>query len=1063
MSRETEHPRPDWRREQWLNLNGFWDFDFDPDGVGLDEGWQNGRIYSMKINVPFGWSTKASGIGKDYRGAAWYERKFSAEESWTENGRQVYVYFGAVDNWARVFINGNEVQLDAPQGYLGEIISGHRGGYTPIEFNVTKYLKNGENRLTVWVEDKGVYNQHSYPALIGKQGREAPCGYSQTGGIWQTVMVESRGSTFLGYVHANPDVDRKSATFDIEINNTASEAVNSLTVDFKFTPKKYNATTGEDEIVGETITGASCGLFAKSKAIANFRGGAAIPMWGQSLWSDTEPNLYWGTATLKKDGVPIDKVHMYFGQRKIEAKSWTPGCSYILLNGKPVYLAGLLDQGFWIEGLYTAPSEEALRFDIEAMKKRGFNLIRKHLKIEDPLQYTWADRLGFFVWQDMPHSNAMNIGQYTPDDLKAPGRDIYLDCLEGAMRRDYNRPSVIAIMLFNETWGLEAGSGEASENSNKISIMKGHQKENAPSAGTHINNADEIHWISNLYYRAKELHPGMLVEDMSACNNDHINPTDLNTYHMYPKGYRNTLEAVSFRESSAYPGSPANFREGFEQQGQPLLNSEYGGVAYADFDYDVSWCFKYQTDIQRQQIKQCGYVYTVPYDIENERNGLLTWERYSKVMGYEEIAWGGDMSIADLNQPNYIGLDGDPNPRFAPGDTFSRNVIAVNWSGNQYKKAVLKCRYDASDQFGNYFDTCIKDLVGQPIKFAPYVQEKKVILFCLPEIRSAGVLTVWIEDGNGHKLAKNFININALPSEASPRVEPIGDNSYVLRQAAYNSFMGSGEIRLSYELPIGFNPSSLKRLRILAEVSSVKGAVGIDPYSPETHSGYSQTAEGYEFPTDLTVSINGHEVTTVFVPDNPRDMRGALSLGALLDGASASDFGYLLNLNIQSDLIEEIKSEIARSKTLIVSYSVKENADHKGGARIYNESEGRYVVSPCVVVNPSDVIARDAYRPETENYSVETFLDRGQSFTVRGGCFEVGYAADVGIVLTHKKRLLAQAAVPRGRTHVRISLFDDKISVWTRNNPDPAFVVYCDAEFENGNIAGDGLEFVLTM
>ncbi|MDR2752288.1 MAG: hypothetical protein LBC41_16650, partial [Clostridiales bacterium] len=744
----TEHPRADWKREKWMNLNGVWNFAFDPDEVGLNESWQNGHDYDLKINVPFGWSTVASGINNsDYRGVAWYEKTFSIDSSWTANGNQVYAYFGAVDNWARVFINGEEVQLDTKQYYLGEYINGHRGGYTPIEFNLTEHLNVGNNKLTVWVEDKGVYGQQNYPALIGKQGRPAPCGYIQTDGIWQTVMLESRGSTSLGFVHANSDIgdlSNGSVTFDVEINNTASDVAKDVTVDFLFTPKKYDVASDTDIVTGDSISG-TVALSIPANTVQEFKGAVTISIPNQKLWSDVDPNLYWGTATLKIGGDAVDTVDLYFGQRQIKIAvygqdSSNRDYSYVYLNNKPVYLAGLLDQGFWIEGLYTAPSEEALRFDVEAMKARGFNMIRKHLKVEDPLQYTWADKLGFFVWQDIPHANAMMIQQYTGNDRYAPGRDVYLDCLDNVIRRDYNHPSVIAIMLFNETWGIERGSGAATANTNPAKIKEAHTGTNAPTVGSNINNVDENHWLANLYYHTKELNPGILVEDMSACNNDHLNPTDLNTYHMYPKGYQNSRNDVTGRENATYPGSNNNFRNGYTQQGQPMLNSEYGGVGYGDYDYDISWCFKYQTDLQRQQIKQNGYVYTEPYDIENERNGLLTWERYSKVMGYEEIAWGGDMSIADLNQPNYVGIDGDPNTTLQPGAKYSRDVIAMNWSGNQYPDAVLKWRFDATDAFGNNIETEAQDLEGKAIAFVPYTQVKQKIEFNLPKGRTVGTL-----------------------------------------------------------------------------------------------------------------------------------------------------------------------------------------------------------------------------------------------------------------------------------------------------------------------------------
>ena len=1096
LTERPEHPRPDRMRDQWMNLNGWWDFNYDPAGVGLEENWETTHGFTQKINVPFGWTTELSGVtNTGYRGEAWYQKTFTVDETWTENGKQVYVYFGAVDNWARVFINGHEVQMDTLQYYLGEYIDGHRGGYTPIEFNLTQYLNppGVENTLSVWVEDKAIYGVQSYVALVGKQGREAPCGYNQTGGIWQTVMLESRGQTSLGYVHANPKVNSGavdgSVVLDVEINNKYSSVPRDVTVDFQFTPKKYNPKTNVDEVTGDSISGTVTIPGVPAGQITEYIGALTIQIPNQKLWDDVDPNLYYGSATLKIGGQVVDTLNLYFGQRELDIR--VQGTisgneySYININGRPVYLSGLLDQGFWIEGLYTAESEAALKYDISAMKDRGFNMIRKHLKIEDPLEYTWADKLGFFIWQDIPHANAMMISQYTSTDRYAPGRDVYLDCLDGVLRRDYNRPSVIAIILFNETWGISRGSGAATANTHPASLKQEHtytytstsatnHTTRTLAAGSKINAGNENDWLASLYWRVKETRPGTIVEDMSVCNNDHLNPTDINTWHDYSKGYSSVLSVVTGRESGAYLGSTNNFRTSnnnnslgaMRQQGQPLLNSEYGSVGYGDWDYDISWCFKYYTDILRQQVKGSGYVYTEPHDIENERNGILTWERYDKIMGYEDVAWGGDMSIVDLNQPNYVGIDGNPNTTATPGSTFSRNAVAMNWSGNLYPGATLNWRFDATDGFGNQISTGLSGSTA--INYTPYTQRTQAISFQLPPVRCVGTLTVWIEDSAGNKIAKNFQNVLVRPAGASISTEIANENSYVLRQstAASNTFTntsGSGQTVYNFTVPTDFDPADLNNIRLFAEISSIKPQTTVqDRYLPTTHSDGSQTAVGYEKPSDMTISINGHEVETVDIPDNPRDTRGSQALGAMMSGASAGNFGYLVNLNLSDALIATLKAELATNKTLAVTYSVKGDAENKNGLRVYSETNGRWAVMPTLFVNPLDEYAVSNYPTSDMNYAVETTLAEGQSFTVRGGAYTI--ARESGqIVLKQGTTTLGAVDVDAvGGVDARIRLFDTKITLWVDNNPDPAITIYDDTPATTGDVSGAGLSFVIS-
>ncbi|WP_343377334.1 LamG-like jellyroll fold domain-containing protein, partial [Ligaoa zhengdingensis] len=1003
-SDRPEHPRPDWQRDQWMSLNGWWDFTFDSKEVGKTEEWFKGDkdVYDLKINVPFPWEAPMSGIANDsYRGQVWYQRNLTLDDSWLGDGKAVFLKFGAVDAKSTVYVNGTEV-------------GNHNGGYTPFEYDITDYVHVGDNTITVWVEDKASYGDNSYPALVGKQGHNAPCGYTHTSGIWQSVYVEGRTNTYLDYAHANPKVPENTVTFDLGV---VSDKAQDVTVEYNFVGKIWDEEQGKDIENGSSFSGSQTITLAEGTNKISLN---TITIENPMLWDDVTPNLYYGTLTVKSGDVVLDKVDTYFGLREVTTKKYNGrNYEYIYVNGKPTFLSGLLDQGFWPEGIYTAPSEEALKYDIKAMKDRGFNMIRKHLKVEDPIQYYWADKLGMYVWQDMPHATYMNANSAGG---VAPGRVIYEDALEAMLKRDYNHPSVIAIMLFNETWGIN---------------------HNGPKADDGMTTHE---WMTYLYNKVKETNPGMLVEDMSACNQDHIQPTDLNTFHMYPKGYANSYNDVKYHHDNTYPGSGQNFWGDYVQDGEPWLNSEFGGVAAFDKDWDVSWCFKYQTDIQRQYEKLNGYVYTEPYDIEYERNGVLSYDRRDKIFGYDEVAYGGDMSIVDLNQPNYVGIEVDPAKKMAPGAEYSATAVAVNWSGEKFENAVMKWRFDATDIYGNYITT---NIGGEfDIDYPAYTAEKKTISFTLPEQKCVGTITIWIEQ-DGEKIAKNFVNVIVSDNRSAASIDYIDENSVVLRTDNDDrEAAGVGAVTYSYAVPSGFNMDDLNSVRVIAEVSSLKNETvnhGID------NSYASQTTVGSERPSDLTVSINGVEVDTVYIPDNPRDIRGTLTLlNGLNGGSSAGNFGYLVNIRVPDDKVEAVREAILADGEINVSYAVKEDAANQNGVRMYNETTGRYAVNPTIILNPTDEVAADSVAPASGNYTAEATLSDGGSISVRGGLYNVALSG--GVLSLNGE----QAVVGEGKHLVAVKLFDDHIQVYADNDPVPVIDIYDYSEYTDNTVAVAG-------
>jgi len=878
-----EYPRPDWQREKWLNLNGRWRFEFDPHEIGEKNQWYKGHDYSRNINVPFPWESALSGIHEpDYLGVAWYERDLELDNSWS--GHRIILNFGAVDWKCKVWINGN---------YVGS----HSGGYTPFEFDITEYITlSSKNRLTVMVEDNR-YKEGGHVQLIGKQGYDAPVGYTHTSGIWQTVYLTAIPSDCcFKTIHATPDIDNSQVSFSIKILNKSQKTVQA-NIYYEFQGSLY------DKPNGSNFSGSMKNIELQPGE-NNISLDTVIP--DQKLWNFDSPNLYEGYFSLTDEsGKILDKVNTYFGQRKISIEKYDGRWyEYIYINNKPVFLSGLLDQGFWPDGIYTAPSDEALKFDVKAMRDLGFNLIRKHIKVEDPRQLYWADKYGMFIWADMPWGPGFN----TPE-----GRSAYEYTLEKMIERDFNHPCIIAIILFNETWGI-----------------------------THNESTHD--WMAHLYHKVKALYPSYIVEDMSPCNWDHIQPTDLFTFHMYPHSYHDAKNFVDNIAENAVLGSTYMFRTdrpSFKNEGEPWLNSEFGGVASGDGDRDVSWCFKYQLDIQRLHERMNGFVYTEPFDVEYEKNGILNYDRTEKIFGYDELAYGGDMSIKYLTQQDYIGFYNLPLEKLSPGSVFTAVLGAMNWSGNNYHNLTLKWRLDGTDSYGRAVETGINGSL--PIAFKPYTLEKLSFSFTIPNTpeysKFVGTVTAWVEDSSGKILAKNFTNMVVSNGQPTARAIKLGEKSWALRQTVPGIAEKYAEI--TYALPEELNPEDLRDIKILVELSSHK-------------PGESQTSPVEEAPSDITVSINGHEITTLLIPDNPRDIRGILSLDP--NWSSACNYGYLVRLTVPENIVAALQDELKSSRKITVSYEIKDDAENKNGMRFYGETEGRYAVDPMLLINAENVI-----------------------------------------------------------------------------------------------------------
>ena len=404
-----EHPRPDFMRDTFLNLNGQWQFAYDDANQGLQQGWYKpGKQLDMEITVPFAYQTKLSGVGPtdEIHPVIWYRRAFTVPAEM--QGRRVLLRFGAVDFLAQVYVNG-------------QMVGAHKGGYTPFLFDITPFLQDGENDLCLRVEDDPDCTQPR-----GKQLWERGlmgCWYTPVSGIWQTVYLEAVGEYGVKHIHVTPDIDNNMMTAEIALDRWPREELEvELAVSFQGKPWRTVTTATSDRTLRMPVS-----LITRGRL-------DPVPQ-----WAPNHPNLFDLKVTVRKAGEVMDTVDTYFGMRKVEVKD-----GKVYLNNCPIYQRLILDQGYWPESNITPPSDEAIQLDIRYTKDFGYNGARKHQKLEDPRFYYWADKMGILVWGEVP--SAYDFTDDTVQNLA--------ETLTAFIDRDFNHPSIITWVPINESWGV---------------------------------------------------------------------------------------------------------------------------------------------------------------------------------------------------------------------------------------------------------------------------------------------------------------------------------------------------------------------------------------------------------------------------------------------------------------------------------------------------------------------------------------------------------------------------------------------------------------------------------
>lgn len=534
-----EYPRPQMVRGNWQNLNGLWDY------VVTDSSDAQPLRYKGKILVPYPIESALSGVNGRLlpNQQLWYHRSFSINKKLQD--KKYLLHFGAVDFLAKVYVNKKE-------------IGKHQGGYQNFSLDITDALKDGSNDILISVfdpSDKGI-NPHG-KQVLNPQGIM----YTAVSGIWQTVWIETVPKVFIESIKLIPDIDKEQLQVLVATNLNKPE----YSVEIYSNGKRA---TGK---VGTPFT---------------------FPVPNPRLWSPDNPFLYNISIRLVNNGRVIDTIGSYFGMRKIEIKEDPAGISRIYLNNKYTFNLGLLDQGYWPDGIYTAPTDEALQFDIEVTKKMGFNTIRKHIKIEPDRWYYHCDRLGILIWQDMP--NPSYLGMESKKQFEAE-IDKNIDQL-------YNHPSIICWVLFNEGW----------------------------------NRYDQERLTSWM----KQKDPSRIINGHSGENYDRGAPKDVSRKWI----------ASDLTDIHDYPGPGIAPR----LAGKARVIGEWGGVRVAtshQWDSTNSWGYiettpsdfvtKYNFMIKHLQVFEeeglTASIFTQTTDVEIEENGILTYDRELFKIPIDEI------------------------------------------------------------------------------------------------------------------------------------------------------------------------------------------------------------------------------------------------------------------------------------------------------------------------------------------------------------------------------------------------------------------------------------------
>ncbi len=884
----AEHPRPDFCRNQWMNLNGEWNFAFDSQAAGEQKEWYKPEKSSwpMKIVVPYPWESKLSGIERtDYKGTAWYSREFTVPPEW-EN-KNIFVVFGAVDWFAKVWVNGK---------YIGQ----HEGGYTPFSLNITDAVRPGSNHvITVKVIDE-TNPEHPVGKQIGW--------YTTTSGIWQTVYLEARGnknSNYIKQIKTKTTIDGR-----VEINAITNDSQAAGFQRLEIFPDDPPDHYGISETVHPSW---ACFHQIGFKSVIN------VPE--PKLWSPDNPALYFVKVNLVEGNKVLDTVHTYFGIRSVERKKYNDNpFEYIFLNDKPFYILSALNQAFHPDGIYTYPSDDAIRQDMEDTKQFGFNNLRLHIKVDEPRFYYWADRLGVTILYDLPCFRKYTEQAKRTFDLT----------MHEALQRDFNHPSILAWVLFNETWGLENQKTEEGQN-----------------------------WVKEKVREAKAIDDTRLVEDNSPCRYDHI-LTDINSWHFYIYPHQRARDHIEHVVNETFLGSEFNYISGYKQATEPLMNSEYGGVSAGMGDRDISWCFHYLTQELRRHEKVCGYIYTELQDIEWEHNGFMNYDRSKKVFGYEEFVPIPEnqppFTYRDLNTMDFLVLDAMAGENIS-GQTQKEVPVALSlYSG--HPGGDMKIQWQLHEMTSLNLDWNLIDSGNSQCIAEPYSVNKAKSIYFNVEPERLYMLFAYAADKANELVARNFWVFHSFDKNPYDVVKkakwyvPWAPSDYETKEGDIEereienpdvlSLLDNASVTYNVQIPKKIDLSKIKNITFTCELAACAGIERVDWKQRIRAVSTPQTDVENRFPSSIDVLVNGELIHEITLANDPADYRGILS--NIFELAPPSSYGYLQEIPIPVNIVQDNRQ---------VEIELKTHEDTRGGLRVFGARSGRYPTAPTLIIDES--------------------------------------------------------------------------------------------------------------
>lgn len=893
-----EHPRPDFERADWQNLNGSWAFEFDKKDAGLAQKWQSGtKPFTKTISVPFPWGSPLSGV-KDEADIAWYKKSITVNPAW--KGKRVFVTIGASDWETTVWLDG-------------KLLGSHRGGYTPFSFELTNVKFGAKQNLVIRVDDK----RREF-TLYGKQG------YGNARGLWQTIYLEGRGQNHIDALHFTPDIDKSEVKVTTYLAKPAAKDLD-MTV---------------------TIGGESGSVVKQTFPKGQTEHSFTISIPSARLWDLEDPYLYNATVKLADDA-----VKSYFGMRKISTVNLpNTNYKYIALNNKPVYLQLALDQSYHPDGFYTFPTDEFMKNEILIARNIGLNGIRTHIKVEVPRKLYWADKLGVLVMADLPNfwgepdKNAQQESEYT---------------LKEMIKRDYNHPAIFSWITFNETWGLRSKQevngkiekvylpetqkwvtsvyrlaksldGTRLVEDNSICCGAGHTETDINSWHeylpgweweNYLKNMDEKTFVGSTFNHEKGYAQADVPNINSECGNvwgyeGSTGDCDwswdyhrmINTFRKYPKvaGWLYTEHHDVINEWNGYVRFDRTEKDlGLQDMVKGMSLKDFHAPFYISTGNEISKTVKPEEVVS---VPLYASFMTNRTDVGSKLTLKVNLYGYD-ALGQEKI-WSSQERTVE----------------YEPWLQKTLKPLQVTMPN---EKAVVNMSLVLLDNAGNELHHNVMNFIVD----APTPTDMVLL--------------------SGKKAKLVSVNAGSFKNaEWSKKLWTVLDGLKV-------NGAGNGFFEYSFKVPANMKLSEVENIVFVAEAGAKQLFVkdmdvklkGNENYMLGDKADPVQNPNAYamtdmtKFPSSVSVFANGVLAGRYDLPDDPSDHRGVLSWHNQLKDKKlreAGSYGYRLSVNLPSKAIEEAK----KTGELVIKLEVPESMN--GGLAIYGDKFGRYPLNPTV-------------------------------------------------------------------------------------------------------------------